>query len=312
MTHRVAMLVFPEFQLMDGAGPVAAFEAAGRYRLRVVAQAAGTVRSSSGVEWVVDALPRAGEVDTLLVAGGRGVDAALRNPALLRFVRRVAARPGARVASVCSGSHLLAAAGVLDGLRATTHWSRTRQFEREFPQVKLEADRIFVRQGNLWSSAGVSAGIDLAVAMIAEDHGQELARAAAQELVVYYRRPGGQSQFSSLLALQGSEGRVDPLLDHVRRNLGERLNVEELAERACMSPRHFAREFRARTGVTPAKAVERVRVEAARTALENGAASVQRVALDCGFGDSERMRRSFMRLLGVAPSSLRRPALLDT
>jgi transcriptional regulator GlxA family with amidase domain len=154
----------------------------------------------------------------------------------------------------------------------------------------------------------VTAGIDLTVAMIAEDHGQDLARAVAQELVVYYRRPGGQSQFSSLSALQGSHGRFDSLLDHVRSNLRARLRVEDLAAHASMSPRHFAREFRARTGVTPAKAVERVRVEAARTALENGAASVQRVALDCGFGDVERMRRSFTRLLGMPPSALRRPS----
>jgi len=233
---------------------------------------------------------------------------ALTDESLLRFVRRVAARPQARVASVCSGSLLLGAAGLLDGRSATTHWSRRQQFERQLPQVRLDADRIFVREGSVWTSAGVTAGIDLAVAMIAEDHGQGLARAVAQELVVYYRRPGGQSQFSSLSALQGGEGRFDSLLDHVRSNLRTRLSVEDLAAHVSMSPRHFAREFRARTGVTPAKAVERVRVEAARTALENGAASVQRVARDCGFGDVERMRRSFTRLLGMPPSALRRSA----
>jgi transcriptional regulator GlxA family with amidase domain len=302
------VLVFPGFQLLDAAGPVAAFEVSGRYALRVVAGAAGHVRSSSGVAWVAEALPRASDVDTLLVSGGPGVDVALADDALLRFVRRVAARSQARVASVCSGSLLLGAAGLLDGRRATTHWSRRQQFERQLPQVRLDADRIFVREGSVWTSAGVTAGIDLAVAMIAEDHGHELARAVAQELVVYYRRPGGQSQFSSLSGLQGSDGRFDSLLDHVRSNLRTRLSVEDLAAHASMSPRHFAREFRARTGVTPAKAVERVRVEAARTALENGAASVQRVALDCGFGDVERMRRSFTRLLGMPPSALRRSA----
>jgi transcriptional regulator GlxA family with amidase domain len=306
MSHRVAVLVFPAFQLLDAAGPIAAFEASGRYGLRVVAGAAGHVRSSSGVDWVAEALPRASDVDTLLVSGGPGVDVALADESLLRFVRRVAARSQARVASVCSGSLLLGAAGLLDGRRATTHWSRREQFERQLPRVRLDADRIFVREGSVWTSAGVTAGIDLAVAMIAEDHGHELARAVAQELVVYYRRPGGQSQFSSLCGLQGSDGRFDSLLDHVRSNLGTRLSVEDLAAHASMSPRHFAREFRARTGVTPAKAVERVRVEAARTALENGASSVQRVALDCGFGDVERMRRSFARLLGMPPSALRR------
>ena len=305
MSHRIAMLVFPGFQLLDAAGPIAAFEVAGHYAVRVVAREAGAVQSSSGVAWVAEGLPRSSEVDTLLVSGGVGVDQALTDETLLRFVRRVAARQS-RVASVCSGSLLLGAAGVLDGRSATTHWSRTGQFERQFPQVQLDADRIFVKQGAVWTSAGISAGIDLAVAMIAEDHGQDLARAVAQELVVYYRRPGGQSQFSSLLSMQVSEGRFDATLDHMRRHLTEPLSVDELAAQACMSPRHFAREFRAKTGVTPAKAVERVRVEAARTALENGARSVQKVATDCGFGDVERMRRSFMRLLGVPPSSLRR------
>jgi transcriptional regulator GlxA family with amidase domain len=224
---------------------------------------------------------------------------------VLRFVRRVAARR-ARVASVCSGSLLLGSAGLLDGRCATTHWGRKAQFEQRFPNVRLEPDRIFVKEGMVWTSAGVSAGIDLAIAMIAADFGQELARSVAQELVVYYRRPGGQSQFSSLLTMQATQNRFDMLLDHIRTHLTANHTVDELAARACLSPRHFAREFRAKTGVTPAKAVERLRVEAARTALEEGATSVQRVALDCGFGDVERMRRSFMRLLGVAPSSLRR------
>jgi transcriptional regulator GlxA family with amidase domain len=310
MTHRVAMLVFPGFQLLDAAGPIAAFEAAERYRLRVVAREAGSVRSSSGVALLCEGLPGTGEIDTLLISGGEGVDEALKDETLLRFVRRAVARQ-VRVASVCSGSLLLGAAGVLDGRCATTHWSRSAQFERQFPQVRLDADRIFVKQGSVWTSAGISAGIDLAVAMIAEDHGQALARAVAQELVVYYRRPGGQSQFSSLLSMQDSQGRFDSLLDHVRSHLAQRNSVDELAALACMSPRHFAREFHARTGVTPAKAVERLRVEAARAALDNGAASVQRVALDCGFGDVERMRRSFMRLLGVPPSALLRPAFAE-
>jgi transcriptional regulator GlxA family with amidase domain len=225
-----------------------------------------------------------------------------------RFVQRCAER-GARIASVCSGSLLLAAAGLLDGRRATTHWSRSAQFQREYPQVQLDADRIYVREGRVWTSAGISAGIDLALALIAEDLGDSIARKTARQLVVYYRRPGGQSQFSSLLELDRSaQGRFRALLDHVRRHLRERHSVEDLAERACMSPRHFARLFRAEIGTTPAKAVEKLRVEAARAALESGAGSVQRVALDCGFGDVERMRRSFLRLLGVAPSALKRAA----
>jgi transcriptional regulator GlxA family with amidase domain len=310
MTHRVAVLVFPDFQLLDAAGPVAAFEVAtayveGSYRLRTVAAQPGLVRSSSGVAWQAEALPRSTEVDTLLVAGGDGVDAALADPRTRRFVQRCAAR-GARIASVCSGSLLLAASGLLQGKRATTHWSRTRQFAQQFPQVKLEADRIYVNEGRVWTSAGISAGIDLALALIAHDLGDGIARKVARQLVVYYRRPGGQSQHSALLEMDRSaQGRFRPLLDHVRRHLREPHNVQALAERACMSPRHFARAFQAETGTTPAKAVEKLRVEAARAALESGAASVQRVAADCGFGDPERMRRSFLRLLGVPPSAMK-------
>ena len=303
--QRLYVLIFPGFQLLDAAGPVAAFEVAGGYDVRVVAAAAGEVRASAGVRWQAGGLPRLAAGDTLLVAGGDGVDAALDNARLLRFLRLAPAR-GARVASVCSGSLLLAAAGLLTGRTATTHWSRTTQFQRQFPEVRLDADRIYVKDGGIWTSAGITAGIDLALAMIAEDRGQDTARGVAQELVVYYRRPGGQSQFSALLALQGEQRRFDALLDHVRRHLVERHSVEDLAERACMSPRHFARAFHAETGVTPAKAVERLRVEAARNALDAGAPSVQRVAADCGFGDAERMRRSFVRLLGMAPSAVRR------
>jgi len=305
MRRRVHVLVFPGFQLLDAAGPVGAFEAAGAYAMRIVAVTPGPVSSSSGVEWMAQGLPRITEGGTLVVSGGPGVDAAMRDATLLRFIRNAHQRK-LRVASVCSGSMLLAAAGLLDGRMATTHWSRTGQFKRLFPAVRLEADRIFVQDGETWTSAGITAGIDLALAMIAQDVGESVARAVAQELVVYYRRPGGQSQFSALLALQGAQSRFDPVLDHIRRNLRERHTVEALAERACMSPRHFARAFHAETGVTPAKAVEKIRVEAARTAFEGSAASVQRVATECGFGNAERMRRSFARLLGMAPSALRR------
>ncbi|MBC5765948.1 GlxA family transcriptional regulator [Ramlibacter albus] len=308
MRRRISILVFPRFQLLDAAGPIAAFEAArGHYELRVVAAAAGEVRSSSRVAMVADALPRTPSGDTLLVSGGFGVDEAAKDDKLLAYLRR-AERAGLRVASVCSGSILLAAAGLLDGRTATTHWSRTSQFREMFPKVNLDADRIFVQEGRIWTSAGITAGIDLALAMISHDVGPEIARRVAQELVVYYRRPGGQSQFSALLSMQGGRSRFDAVLDHVRQNLKERHSVEELAERAFMSPRHFARAFHEETGVTPAKAVERIRVEAARTALDAGAASVQKVADQCGFGDPERMRRSFARLLGITPSSLRRTA----
>ena len=217
MSRQISVLIFPEFQLLDAAGPIAAFEAAGGYQLRVISAAAGTVRSSSGVSWLAEGLPR-GAGDTLMVAGGEGVDAACRNEEILRFLRR-ASRQWERVSSVCSGSLLLAAGGLLDGRAATTHWSRTGQFQRQFPQVRLNAERIFVQDGPIWTSAGVTAGIDLALAIIGDDFGAARARAVAQELVVYYKRPGGQSQFSALLSVQGDRNRFDPVLEHVRSNL---------------------------------------------------------------------------------------------
>lgn len=310
MAQRIAFVIFPGFQLLDAAGPLAVFEVAeayrpGSYRWRVAAPQAGAVTASAGIGWLAQGLPRAGSFDTLMLAGGDGVDAVIAQPRLLRWLRRAAAAP-VRVASVCSGSLWLAAAGLLDGRRATTHWGRTQQFAREHPQVRLQAERIHVQDGRFWSSAGITAGIDLALALVAHDHGEALARQVAQQLVVYYRRPGGQSQFSQLLQLQRGDGRFAGLLDEVRSRLHERHGVAELAGRACMSPRHFARAFLAETGSTPARAVERLRAETARAALASGAASVQAVARQCGYANPETMRRSFVRLFGLPPSALRR------
>jgi len=200
---------------------------------------------------------------------------------------------------------------------ATTHWSRSRQFATDFPAVRLHPDRIHVPEPavcrgdqmlpEVWTSAGMTAGIDLCLALLAHDHGEALAREAARQLVVERRRPGGQSQFSPLLELQRPEGRFGALLDQVRSQLHDDHSVDALAARACMSPCHFARCFRAETGATPAQAVERMRVEVARTALQSGQPSVQRIAEDCGFGNAERMRRSFQRLLGRPPGAFRQP-----
>ncbi len=209
------------------------------------------------------------------------------------------------MASVCSGAYILAATGLLDGRAATTHWTRSDDFARKFPRVKLDADRIFVKAGKFWSSAGITAGIDLSLALIAEDLGEAVARKVAQQLVVYYRRPGGQSQFSTLLELERADGRFAPLLDYVRTNLRERLSVDELAARACMSPRNFARLFQTETGTSPARAVMRLRAETARAQIESGGASVQEIARSCGFGDPERMRRAFVSLFGRPPTALR-------
>jgi transcriptional regulator GlxA family with amidase domain len=275
--------------------------------IRVVAVTPGPVRSSSGVEIMARGLKPSGAITTLIVAGGEGVRQAATCAKTLGFVRATAKR-GVRIASVCSGAYILAEAGLLDGRRATTHWQRTRHFVKAYPQVKLEPDRIFVRDGNIWTSAGISAGIDLSLAMIAEDYGDEIAQKAARQLVLYHRRSGGQSQFSSLLELKAPNGRFGPLLAWAREHLDAPLTVEDLAEQAGMSSRHFTRAFMAETGTTPSKAVERLRIEVARQHVQSSSEAIERVAQTTGFRDPERMRRAFIRAFGQPPQSLRRAA----
>ncbi|MBX9267788.1 GlxA family transcriptional regulator [Chromobacterium violaceum] len=310
MIRDIAILLFDGFQLLDAAGPISVFECAlryrpGAYRLTPLTRNGGAARSSSGI--VIDSRPLSSlpAPDTLLVAGGEGAPAVLDCAETQAYIRRCA-QDSRRVVSVCTGAFLLAEAGLLDGRRATTHWAHGGEFVRRYPKVELDADRIFIRQDSVWTAAGVSAGIDVALALVAEDMGEDIARRCAQRLVVYYRRPGGQSQFSSLLEMQRPDGRFAALLDQVRRSLDAPWDVEALAGFCCLSPRHFSRLFQAEVGMPPAKAVEQLRVEAARSALESGERSMQRVARQCGFGDAERMRRSFLRVLGRQPSSLLR------
>jgi transcriptional regulator GlxA family with amidase domain len=308
----IGVLVFPDFQLLDAAGPISVFEIATRLTgtspsIRILAETPGPVRSSSGVEMLARGLKAAGTITTLIVAGGEGVDAAAKSAKTLAFVRAMAKR-GARIASVCSGAYMLAEAGLLDGRRATTHWRRTRQFLAVFPRVKWEPDQIFVRDGDIWSSAGITAGIDLALAMATEDFGEEIARQTARQLVLYHRRSGGQSQFSSLLELKAPAGRFGALLSWAREHLDAPLTVEDLAEQAGMSSRHFTRAFIAETGSTPSKAVERLRIEVARQRVQSSGEAIERVALQTGFRDPERMRRAFIRAFGQPPQSLRRAA----
>jgi transcriptional regulator GlxA family with amidase domain len=312
MTRAIGFLIFPEFQLLDAAGPLAAFEIAGRYvegayALTVLAATTGAVRSSSGAVMVAAPLTDAPALDTLVIAGGEGTRAASEDPAVLAYVLAVSSR-ARRIASVCSGTYILAEAGLLDGKRATTHWSRSTHFARRYPQIRLEPDRIFIRDGAIWSSAGITAGIDLSLALIAEDLGEDIARRTAQQLVVYRQRPGGQSQFSALLELERPGGRFGPLLAWARERLDEDLSVEQLAEQAVMSPRNFTRRFTDETGLTPARAVERLRVEVARERVEAGAEPIDQIALQAGFGDPERMRRAFIRAFGQPPQALRRAA----
>lgn len=308
----IGVLVFPDFQLLDAAGPISAFEIAARFAgqppsIKVLAVTPGPVRSTSGVEMLARGLKPSAAITTLIVVGGDGVRQAATCEKTLGFVRSAAKR-GIRVASVCSGAYILAEAGLLDGRRATTHWQRTRHFVKTYPKVKLEPDRIFVRDGNIWSSAGISAGIDLALAMAAEDFGDEIAQKAARQLVLYHRRSGGQSQFSSLLELKAPAGRFAPLLAWAREHLDAPLTVEDMADQAGMSSRHFARAFIAETGTTPSKAVERLRIEVARQRVQSSSEAIERVAETTGFRDPERMRRAFIRAFGQPPQSLRRAA----
>ncbi|MEZ5834089.1 MAG: helix-turn-helix domain-containing protein, partial [Dongiaceae bacterium] len=260
--------------------------------------------SSAGLGLATRPLPRPNQtLDTLIVAGGWGVHDACGDQKLVAWVQ-ARARSARRVASVCSGAFLLASAGLLDGRRAATHWGRCREFAERFPKVRLEPDPIFVQDGNVWTSAGVTAGIDLALALVEADHGRALALAVARQLVVFLKRPGGQAQFSATLALQHGGARFEGLHAWIADNLLGDLSVAALASASGMSERSFVRHYRQATGVTPARAVERIRVEAARRTLELGQ-PVKRVAARCGFGSEETMRRSFLRLVGTSPQAYR-------
>jgi transcriptional regulator GlxA family with amidase domain len=243
-------------------------------------------------------------LDTLMIAGGAGVEAAAANPTLVDWVRR-RAKQARRVASVCSGAFLLAASGVLDGRRAATHWSCCAELARRFPKVRVEPDPIFVRDGSVWTSAGVTAGIDLALALVEQDLGRTTALAVARYLVVFLKRPGGQAQFSAALSLQAAEDKFGVLHDWINGHLADDISLPVLASQAAMSERSFSRRYAAATGLTPRRAVERLRVEAARRLLSESRLPVKRISQRCGFGSEETMRRSFLRLLAVTPQDYR-------
>jgi transcriptional regulator GlxA family with amidase domain len=311
MPRSIGVVIYPGFALLDAAGPITTFASANyyspdAYSISVIALKPGLVTSVSGPVMHASPLPRA-PLDTLIIVGGED----WRVPAYCAETQawfKKAARRARRVASVCNGAFLLAELGLLDGARATTHWERCAELARCYPKVRVEPDRIFVQSGKVWTSAGVTAGIDLALALIGMDLGEAIARRTAQELVVYHRRPGGQSQFSALIEMDRQDGRFGRLLEWMRSHLREPLTVEQLADQAAMSPRHFARAFAADTGMTPAKAVERLRIEAARERVESSSEPIDRIGLSVGFTDPERMRRAFVRAFGQPPQALRRAA----
>ncbi|MEQ8335150.1 GlxA family transcriptional regulator [Nisaea sp.] len=313
MTRHIEILGFPDCQLLDIAGPLQVFSTANDLAgadgaeapyVAVVVGRGPDVRTSAGLSLAVAAMgPPDRPLDTVIAAGGVGVTAACEDAELVRWLRD-RTRSARRTASVCSGAFLLATAGLLDGRRAVTHWQRCEEFARRFPKVRLKVDPIFVRDGDVWTSAGVTAGIDLALAMVEEDLGRDMALSVARQLVVFLKRPGGQSQFSTILALQGGEGRFDELHAWMQQNLRRRLAIDDLATRAGMSVRSFSRHYRSATGRTPANALEDMRLETARRLLEQNG-SVSRVAQLCGFGTEETMRRVFRRRLGASPQEYR-------
>lgn len=311
------MVVFPGVTLLDISGPAQVFAElreielpAASYSLCYLSSSGGSVPTDVGM--MIDTAPISSvpphQVDTLVIPGGPGIWALRQDTVLMNWISRTLA--GARrIASVCLGAFALAWTGALEGKRAATHWRYCPRLQESFPNVRVEPDAIFVRDGRVWSSAGVSAGIDLALAMIEEDFGHTVALDIARRLVVFLKRPGGQSQFSTILAAQASdvEGRFSALHAWIVENIAGDLKVEKLAEMAGMTPRTFARTYLSRTGMTPASGVEAIRVETARLLLESRqVGGIVEVAKRAGFGDEERMRRAFIRHLGVSPSEYRK------
>ncbi|WP_087686919.1 MULTISPECIES: GlxA family transcriptional regulator [unclassified Pandoraea] len=309
MALRIGLVVYPGFQMISLAA-MSVFEIAnfGRpaplYDVSVVSVSGGLVRDSAGISVATEAIGRR-RFDTLLVAGATIVMPT--EPELIAALRRVAPRMR-RMASICSGAFVLADTGLLNGRRATTHWGQAHALAQNYPEVIVEEDRIFINDGHVWTSAGMTAGVDLALALVEADFGGDVAREASRQLVVHYRRTGGQSQFSTLSTLEPNSDRVRTALAYAREHLREPLSVEQLAAQVHWSARHFSREFTLQTGLTPAKAIEKLRLEAAQALLEDGEASIARVADITGFGDEERMRRAFVRTLGKPPQALLREA----
>lgn len=307
----IGVLIFDGFQLLDAAGPISVFEMPTRgitpppYRLTVYSLHGGPVRASSGVQMHSIKLQPNLSLDTLIVSGGEGTREAMTDKLLLNAIAALSGRTR-RTCSVCSGAFLLAAAGLLDGRRATTHWRRSEGFARLYPGIHLDADRIFVRDGKFWTSAGISAGIDLALALVGDDLGDDVALKAARELVVHQRRHGGQSQFSVMQDVKRATGRFDQMINWVQANLAADIRVETMAEQVGMSPRNFARVFKAETGTTPARLLEKLRLEAAREQVEATTYPLQKIATDTGFCDPERMRVAFVKAYGQPPMVLRR------
>jgi transcriptional regulator GlxA family with amidase domain len=315
--HRVVMLGFPQAQVLDITGPLEVFARTARwladhrgerrpaYETELVAARAGPFATSGGLQLVAThRYDRARPADTLLIAGGIGWESVAKDLVLLRWIAAQSRRV-ARLGSICNGAMLLAAAGLLDGKPATTHWSYLDRLQKLAPDANVDRDALYVRAGNIYTSAGVTAGMDLALALVEQDHGKAVALAVAQELVLFLKRPGGQSQFSRHLQAQRRDDLFGELELWMLEHPGADLTVENLARRMSMSPRHFARLFAARLGRSPGAYVRRLRVEQARRRIEEGASRLKQVARDCGFADEQALRRGFQDIVGITPAEYR-------
>jgi transcriptional regulator GlxA family with amidase domain len=304
--RRVGMVLCPGFDVMSFVA-FSAFGVANKrsgdtlYDLRVLSERGGLLRSSFGMKVTTEAFGD-DDFDTLLI--GVGMEVPSTSPTVAGYLRK-AAKSTRRLASICLGSFALGDAGLLDGRRATTHWRYAQQLQERFPKCSVDMDKIFIADGQIWTSAGMSTAADLAVGMIESDHGADLARTVARGMVMHHRRAGGQSQHSALLEFDAKADRIQTALTYAKRNLRMPLEIEDLARAACLSPRHFTRVFRSETGTSPARAVEALRLEAAKLMLEQSRLPVEDIAREAGFGNRERMRRAFVRAFGEAPRSIR-------
>ncbi len=311
--NTILFVVFPQVKLLDIAGPLQVFSDANEqlndvYKVVVASAGGGLVASDTVLPIATVGLEELKDLalDTLIISGGSGALAASRDAEFVECIEKLAQRCR-RVGSVCTGAYVLAAAGLTDGRRVVTHWNDCAQLQSDFPEILVELDPIYVNDGGVWSSAGVTAGIDMSLAMLAEDCGKSASLAVARSLVTYMVRPGGQSQFSAILSNQSKDnaGRFDVLHNWIENNLFRQITIEAMAEIAKMSPRNFSRVYKQHTGQSPSKAVEAIRVDAARRLLEDSKLPVKTIAAKTGFGDEERMRRAMHRNVQVSPSAYR-------
>jgi len=312
MKRKIIFFVYPEFELLDLSGPCSAFNLVnelygGQYEFSVVSATGGAIKDRAGLTMASEQFAEAADHETVVAVGGPTAHVFGLNAATKDFFTE-SARRGNRVVSVCTGAFLLAATGLLDGLRATTHWRYAGLLQSQYPKVLVDIDRIYIKEGNIWTAAGLTAGIDLALMLIEDDFGSSVAKGVAKDMVVYHRRLGGQSQYSAILDITPTSGRVRDVLCYARDHLREPLSVERLAEVACISPRQFSRIFFNATGVTPAKAIDRLRLDVARPRIEETLEPLEQIARDVGLGSAEKMCRSCLNVFGRTSQELRRAA----